>query len=82
MAKVLELAHLVQQHCVAQVQVGRSGVEAGLDPQRAAFLQARAQILELEDLVGTAADQGKGFFNRGHVTTPGNADSVWVLKQS
>jgi hypothetical protein len=74
-AEVLELAHLVQQHRMAQVQVGRGGVEAGLDPQRAAFLQARTQILELEDLVGTAADQGKGFFNRGHVTTPGNADS-------
>ncbi len=75
MAEVLELTHLVQQHRVAQVQVRRGGVEAGLDAQRAAFLQARAQILELEDLVGTAADQGKGFFNRGHVTTPGNAVS-------
>jgi hypothetical protein len=37
--------------------------------------RAHTQILKLEDLVGTTADQGKGFFNRGHVTTPGNADS-------
>ena len=34
--QVLELAHLVEQHGVAQMQVGRGRIEAGLDAQRPA----------------------------------------------
>jgi hypothetical protein len=49
---------------VAQVQIRRGGVETGLDPQRAAAFQAVAKLLGLEDFVGTATDQGDGFFNR------------------
>ena len=60
MPQVLELAHLVQQHRVAQVQVGRGRVEAGLDPQRPALGQARGQFVDLEDFVGAAGDQFKG----------------------
>jgi hypothetical protein len=36
MPEFLELAHLVEQHGVAEMQVGRSRVEAGLDAQAAA----------------------------------------------
>ena len=60
-AQVLELPHLVEQHGVADVQVRRGRVEAGLDAQRAARLAGgRVQFLALEDLVGAAADQFKG----------------------
>jgi len=72
-AEVLELAQLVEQHGVAQVQVRGRGVETSLDAQRAAAFQALAKFLGLEDFVGATTDQGDGFFNRGHVTTPGNA---------
>ena len=34
MAQVLQLAHLVEHHRVAEVQVGRGGVHAKLDAQR------------------------------------------------
>ena len=64
MAQVLELAHLVQQHGVADVQVRRGGVEPGLDPQGPApGFHGRGepgfQLLALEDFVGAAADQFK-----------------------
>ena len=53
MAQILKVLHLAQQHGVAQVQVGRGGVEAGLDAQRRAGLcgldQALAQILFADD---------------------------------
>jgi hypothetical protein len=42
------------------VQVGRGRVEAGLDPQRAAQLQAGGQFLALEDFVAAAGDQVEG----------------------
>ena len=38
MAELLKLPELVQQHRVAEVQVGRGRVEAGLDAQRLAAL--------------------------------------------
>ena len=37
MAQILEVLHLAQQDGVAQVQIGRGGVEAGLDAQRRPF---------------------------------------------
>ena len=60
MPEVLELAHLVEQHRVAQVQVRRGRVESGLDAQRAAFLQAGFQLVALEQLVRPAGDQIQG----------------------
>ena len=56
MAQILELAHLVQQHGVAEVQVGRGRIEAGLDAQRTASLQPRLELIKLEYFLGTAAD--------------------------
>jgi hypothetical protein len=53
-AQVLEMFHLAQQDGVAQVQVGRGGVEAGFHAQRAAGLrrlhQAFAQVFFANDL--------------------------------
>ena len=54
--EVLELAHLVEQHGVPEVQVRRRRVETGLDAQRTSRLQARLQFVGLDDLVGTTAD--------------------------
>ena len=55
--EILELPHLVQQHRMAEMQIGRGRIEARLDPQRPAELEARLELLALDDLVGTAADQ-------------------------
>ena len=44
MAEILELPHLVDQHRVAEVQVRRGGVEAGLNPQRLAALQLAFEL--------------------------------------
>ena len=38
-AQILEMLHLAQQHGVAQVQIGRGGIEAGFHAQRAAGLR-------------------------------------------
>ena len=52
-AQVLKVLHLAQQHGVAQVQIGRGGIEAGLHAQRTAglggFGEARFQILFADD---------------------------------
>jgi len=48
------------------LQVGRGRVEAGLDPQRAALLQAGGQFLALEDFVAAAGDQVEGVLVVGH----------------
>ena len=45
MAEVLQLAHLVEHHRVAEVQVGRGRVEAELDAQRRAALFGARQFL-------------------------------------
>ncbi len=66
MAEVLELPHLVEQHGVAEVQIRRRRIEAGLDAQRAAELQARLELLALDDLVGAAADQIERVLQIGH----------------
>ena len=57
MAEVLELPQLVDQHRVAEVQVGRGGIEAGLDPQRLAAWRASAAGPRFDDqLVGAALE--------------------------
>ena len=54
MAELLKVAQLAHQHGVAQVQVGRGGVEAGFHAQRAAgfaaVFQALAQVADADDL--------------------------------
>ena len=82
MAEVLELPHLVEQHGVAEVQVGGGRVEAGLDPQRAAELEPGLQFVGLEDLVGAAADQcparvaGRSWDGQGSDKGADSVDSV------
>ena len=48
------MAQLAHQHGVAEVQVGRGGVEAGLDAQRAtgfaALFKALAKVADADDL--------------------------------
>ena len=66
MAEVLELPHLVEQHRVAEMQIRRGRIESGLDPQRAAELEARLELLALDDLVGAAADESERGLQIGH----------------
>ena len=51
MAELLELPHLVQQYRVAQVQVGRRGIEARLHLERLAPLQFLHQLRADQHLV-------------------------------
>ncbi len=46
MPHVLQLAHLVQHHRVAQVDVGRGGVQPQLDAQRHAGGAAAGQLAD------------------------------------
>ena len=66
MAEILELPHLVEQHGVADVQIGRGRIEAGLDAQRTAELEPRLELLGLEDFLGAAADGFEGMCEIGH----------------
>ena len=68
-AEILKVLHLAQQDGVAQVQVGRGGVEAGLDAQRPVGLggedQPLAQIFLANDLGHALAEVSKLFVD-GH----------------
>ena len=46
MAELLKVAQLADEHGVAEVQVGRGGVEAGLDAQRTPELEPLEQSAE------------------------------------
>ena len=70
MPQLLELAHLVEQHGVAEMQIRCGGIETGFHPQRHAGGQARFELLKLEDLLGTAANERKGFIDSGQPQTP------------
>jgi hypothetical protein len=54
MAELLKMAQLAHEHGVAQVQVGRGGVKAGLDAQGASgfasLFEALAQVADADDL--------------------------------
>ncbi len=56
MPQILELAHLVQQHGMAQMQIGRGRIEARLHAQRPAKFQSRLQFFEFDDFLGAARD--------------------------
>ena len=49
-AEVLELAHLAQRHGVAEMKVGRRGVDAELDVERRALLELLLELVERHDL--------------------------------
>ena len=65
-AEVLEVAQLVDQHGVAEVQVGRGRVEAGLDAQRAAGFEFFDQFGLDQQFVGAALDQRQLGVDLGH----------------
>ena len=73
MTHVLEVLELADEHGVAEMEVGRGGIEAGLDPHRLAGRQglfdALAQVALADDLGGAFAQIGDLFVNgreRGH----------------
>ena len=67
-AELLEVAHLAQQHGVAEMQIGCRRVEAGLDRQRfagdAGPLQLGAQLVLVDQVDGTALQQFELLGNR------------------
>ena len=64
-AHVLEVFQLAHQHGVAEVQVGRGGIEAGLDAQRfpgtRRSLELGAQFLRADRLFGTLREVSQLF---------------------
>ncbi len=66
MTEPLEQRHLVDEHRVPEVQVGRGRVEAGLDAQRLAALQLLLEIGLEQDFGGAAAEFGELFLDGEH----------------
>ena len=70
MAQFLEQAQLAQRHGVAEVDVDAGRVDAVLDAQRLAGLDAALQLLPQlglgHDLLDAAADQGQLFIDGFH----------------
>ena len=64
MAKLLEVAQLAHEHGVAQVQVGRGGVESGFDAEGAAGFAA---VFEALAQVGDADDFGGALLKEVHL---------------
>ena len=72
-AEILKVFELAQQHGVAEMEIGRGGIEAGFHPQRLAggerLLQLGAQLGLLHNFRGALLDVGQLFVNgreRGH----------------
>ena len=59
MAEVLHLAHLVQHHRVAEMDVRRGGIEAELDAQRLAAGELVRDLGLDDELVGAALEDGE-----------------------
>jgi len=60
-AELLEVAELAHEHRVAQVEIGRGGVEAGFDAEGAAglaaFFEALAEVGDADDFRGAFLEQ-------------------------
>jgi hypothetical protein len=65
-AEKLEVAQLVDDHRVAEVQVGRGGVQAELDAQLPAGRQLLLQLLLDDQLVAPPTNGLNGLLNGGH----------------
>ena len=70
MAELLEVAHLVDQHGVTEMQIGRGGVEAGLHSQGTAALELLDQLGLDQQCVGTALDQVDRRLDISHSISP------------
>ncbi len=65
-AQLLELAQLVDQNRMTQVQIRGGGIKARLDSQRAAAGDALAQFVFLNDLIRATAQQRQLFVHLDH----------------
>src|SRR5690606_15078 len=66
MAEVLELAQLINEDGMPEVQVRRGRVEARLDPQWLATLELFDQLGFHQEFIRTALDQRQLLFDRLH----------------
>ena len=84
-AEVLELAHLAQRDGMAEVQVGRRGVNAELDVERRVLLELLPELVERNDLHGARRDDLELFFNwqqRTYLHTLGHGAHVLMTDGS
>src|SRR5690606_15179635 len=70
MPQLLELTQLVDQHSVAEMEIGSSRIKAGFHPQRGAALELRPQLGLHQDFVRPALDQRQLLVNRPHALFP------------
>jgi len=63
-AELLEPAHLVDEHRVAEMEVRRGGIESSLDTQRLAAAELLLQFLFGQDFGDAAFEFGELFVGR------------------
>ena len=66
MPESLELPHLVEQHGMAEMQIGRGRIETGLDAQAPAALQTLREFGFEQNFVRTAPQERQCFSRCGH----------------
>ena len=71
MAELLELAHLINEHRMAQVQIRRGRIKTRLDAQRAALARRSASSSSTSNSVGTPTDFVELLRQRSHRGGPG-----------
>ncbi len=67
MAELLELAHLVDQHRMADVKIGCRGVKSDFDNKWSPELELRLEPVLRQHLVGAANQFGNLFLNGCHL---------------
>ena len=75
MPQFLELAHLVHDDGMPEVQVGRGGIESDLDAERDIPRQFLAQILLAHEVHDAAADDLHLFID-SHVNAPAGVPAL------
>ena len=70
MAKLLEVAQLVDDHGMAEVQIGRGGVEPQLDAQLPPGGEFLFELCLDDQLVRAPTDGLDGLLNGGHIRLP------------
>jgi hypothetical protein len=66
MSKILEMAQLVDQHGMPEMQIRRRGIESRLDPQRPSGLQPVKQFGFDQQFFRAPPDLPELFFHRAH----------------
>ena len=67
-AEVLKMFELAQEHGVAEMKIGRGGIEAGFDPQRFA---GGERLLQLGAKLGLLHNFSRAFFDVGELFVDG-----------